>query len=359
MVQLFGKEYSRKQLLSFTGNIAQLGGIRPVELVAGRERGVRGFDINTGSGLEITALADRAFDITRATFRGRSLVYHSPYGQAHPSYFSPSGAGWLQSFPGGLLTTCGLRSLGSPSTDDGEDFGLHGRVSNLPMEECGYWGEWHGDEYQMQLTGTLTEGSMFKSSLRMTRRLSAQLGGNSIVVDDTVENIGGEATPHMILYHCNFGFPLLAPEAELIINSHSFSPRDVDARQGMAEYNRFQTPTPGYAEQVFYHQQACDNAGDVRVALANRQLDGGLGVYLRYRKDTLPQFVQWKQMGYGGYVLGLEPANCLVNGRAAAREDGTLPILQAGEVRHYQLEIGVLDGQEQIDDFAQIVAAQQ
>lgn len=44
-------------------------------------------------------------------------------------------------------------------------------------------------------------------------------------------------------------------------------------------------------------------------------------------------------MGEGLYVVGLEPANCHVEGRCAEREMGTLQILQPGEVRLYHLEI--------------------
>ena len=44
-------------------------------------------------------------------------------------------------------------------------------------------------------------------------------------------------------------------------------------------------------------------------------------------------------MGEGLYVVGLEPANCHVEGRAVERERGTLQIMQPGEVRRYHLEI--------------------
>lgn len=351
MAKLFGRTFTRQELLAYTGNLAQLGGIRPIELAAGRERGVRGFDISTGTGLTVTALADRALDLTRATYRGRSLVFHGPAGQVHPAYYDALETGWLHSFSGGLVTTCGLRNVGSPSVDQGESFGLHGRVANLPMEELGYWSEWVGDEWWMYVKGTLTEGMMFGNTLRLTRQLSARLGGNTIIIEDTVENLGGEPTPHMMLYHCNLGFPLLSPDAQLITNSRRVTPRDDAAAEGLLAHNTFQPPTPGYTEQVFYHEMVTDNAGDVRVALINRGLDNGLGVFLKYHQKSLPHFVQWKQMGHGTYVLGLEPSNCYVGGRAEERAAGRLQVLQPGEQRAYRVEIGVLDGIEEIEEF--------
>jgi len=352
-MRIFGREYSRKALQGYTGIMAQLGGIRPFELSAGRERGVRGFELTTGTGFAFTVLADRALDITRASFRGRSLVYLAPAGEVHPAYYEPQGIGWLRTFPAGLLTTCGLSSLGSPTTDDGEELGLHGRISNLPMEELGYWGEWVGDEYLLHITGSLREGVVFGNPLRLTRHITSKLGSNSLLIEDTVENIGGQPTPHMMLYHCNFGFPLLAPSSELVTTSRRVTPRDEEAASGLAVYNHFQPPTPGYAEQVFYHDMVSDNEGNVRMALINPELDGRLGCYLCYRQQQLPRFIQWKMMGHGSYALGLEPANCYVEGRAKERESGTLLLLQPGEIISYHLEIGVLDGREEIENYTQ------
>ncbi len=349
MARLFGRDFTHKELQACTGNMAQLGGIRAIELASGRERGVRGFDVSTGTGLEFTVLADRALDITRATYRGRSLSYHTPSGQPHPTYYEPAGLGWLNTFSGGLLATCGLSYLGSPCVDEGEELGLHGRVSTLPAEELGFWSEWKGDDYWMYIKGTITEGIIFSNPLRLTRVISAKLGGNSLYIEDTVENIGGLPTPHMILYHFNLGFPLLSPVSKLITNSIDVKPRDAHGAQGLNAHAEFQPPSAGYAEQVFYHEMATDNDGNVRVALINPELDGGLGLELRYHQKTLPRFVQWKMMGYGAYVLGMEPANSYVEGRNVERAAGTLPMLQPGEQRSYRLELNVLDGVEEIE----------
>ena len=132
-------------------------------------------------------------------------------------------------------------------------------------------------------------------------------------------------------------------------------PRDEAAAPDLLAYSSFQAPTPGFAEQVYYHEMAADNDGNVRVALINPELDGGLGIYLQYHQKHLPRFIQWKMMGYGSYVLGLEPANCYVEGRSKERERGTLLVLQPGEKVCYQLEIGVLDGREEIERCTQAI----
>jgi galactose mutarotase-like enzyme len=201
----------------------------------------------------------------------------------------------------------------------------------------------------MRVQGTITEGVIFGNPLRLTRRITAKLGENRLCIDDTVENLGGEATPHMMLYHFNLGFPLLSPASHFVVNSRRITPRMAMEGDELAQYATFQPPTPGYSERVFYHDPVTDNAGNVLVALVNPELDGGLGIYFRYHQKTLPNLVQWKMMGYGSYVLGIEPANCLVDGRAKERESGRLVMLQPGESRDYHVEFGVLDGASEIE----------
>jgi hypothetical protein len=56
----------------------------------------------------------------------------------------------------------------------------------------------------------------------------------------------------------------------------------------------------------------------------------------------LPELIQWKQVGQGAYVLGLEPANCRPEGRSAARQRGKLVELAPGESVDYLLEFKVM-----------------
>jgi hypothetical protein len=70
----------------------------------------------------------------------------------------------------------------------------------------------------------------------------------------------------------------------------------------------------------------------------------GIKWQLSYDAAALPYLVQWKMMGEGLYVLGIEPTNCgVLAGRAAARERGELPILEPGESRRYGLEMEIED----------------
>jgi len=152
-------------------------------------------------------------------------------------------------------------------------------------------------------------------------------------------NDGFTPAEHMMLYHCNFGFPVVSPDSVLELDAETF-PRDAIAEAGLSRHRRFDPPTPGYAEQAFFHRVKADAAGYAQAQITNPKI--GLGVYVRYRQAELPCLIQWKMMGAGEYVCGLEPATSWVTGRAQARQDGLLRVLAPGERVQYDVEIGVL-----------------
>ena len=55
------------------------------------------------------------------------------------------------------------------------------------------------------------------------------------------------------------------------------------------------------------------------------------------------------------YVVGMEPANCKVEGRNKDRERGILQFLKPGESREYHLEIGVLTTLDEVAQFEKLV----
>ena len=161
----------------------------------------------------------------------------------------------------------------------------------------------------------------------------------------------------MILYHINGGYPAIGPNGRLVSPTLAATPRDAEAEKGKDRYAEFPAPIPGYLEQVYYHELAADAQGLVRAGLANESFAGGkgFGFYVSYRAEQLPFFTEWKMVGQVDYVVGMEPANCHVEGRARERERGTLQFLEPGERRCYELEIGVLEDAGAIQRFRETV----
>jgi hypothetical protein len=347
MAELFGKRHSRQELASHVGSMSQLAGITFSELIDGRARGIRAAEFRTGSGFGFTVLLDRAMDIARADFCGKSLCWRSVSGDTHPAYYDPAGLGWLWGFGGGLVTTCGLASFGGPCEDAGDVLGLHGRVSNAPAERVSVIEEWRGDDYVLELSGQMVEARTFFGCLRLNRSITTKLGAKSLTIRDEVTNLGPRPAPQMILYHCNLGYPALSAESRVLAPSVVVVPNTAEAEKGKQDWSKAAPPTRGYAEKVYEHELAAKN-NRTAVALVNEACDGGFGVYLRFRRDQLPVFTQWKMMGEQEYVMGLEPGTNGVKGRASERERGRLTMLPPGESRQYDLEIGVLSGCDEI-----------
>ena len=341
MVTLFDREWSKDELLARVGQMDQLAGIGLMESQDGKARGCRILDVWTGTGLRFQVNAERALDISSCEYKGIPLAWRSPAGDVHPTYYEPQGIGWLRSFAGGLLTTCGLDQFGVPSEDNGTEFGLHGRISNTPASQVNYRTYWDGDEYKLEISAEIRQAALFGENLVLRRQISTALGSNRIRIEDRVSNKRFAPTPYMLLYHFNLGFPLVSENTRLHLETKETLPRDEAAQSGLDAWDRFQPPTPGYQEQVFIHRPESDENGFTHVMLRNSQTE--IGLHWSYQTANLPYLMEWKMMGEGAYVVGVEPANCNgLGGRAAARELDQLPMLEPGESHAYQINLDVI-----------------
>ena len=356
MALLFGRQMTRRQLREYTGSTGQVAGITPFELRDGRAAGVDAVRIQNGSGLDVTLLAGRALDIAYATFDGMSLCWRSATGDAAASYYEPEELEWLRTFYGGLLTTCGLTGFGPPANDAHGRVGQHGRISSLPAENVSWSETWDGDECTFEVRGTVRQAAVYGENLSMSRRIWTGLGSTSLWLEDVVTNEGFTSTPHMILYHCNAGFPLLSEGARLYVSHSSVEPRDEVASESLSDWDTVIAPQPGFEEQVFVHRVVPCSDGLAHAVLANPAMrEGrGLALALRFDPEELPAFINWRMMGQGTYVMGMEPANTpTIKGREHAAETGVLPFLEPGESRRYRLEFQVLLDSASIDQAIQ------
>jgi hypothetical protein len=232
-----------------------------------------------------------------------------------------------------------------------ETYGLHGRFTGLPARLAGYGTAWHGDECVLWAEGEVTQAAVFGEQLVLRRRVEADVGGTALRITDTVTNTGATACPHMLLYHCNVGFPVVDAGAALLVPSARTT---TDYGVPVAGYDTMSAPVRNATEACFEHEPIAEPAGTVPVALVNRDL--ALGVYQIFRISQLPHHTVWRMMGEGTYALALEPSTNRDAGRPDARERGELQWLEPGEERRYELEIGALPGTAAISEFETRVA---
>ena len=357
MARLFGKEFTRQELLERCGDIDQFGGATKAVLADGDEAGVEAVFCRTGSGLNYTVLPGRGLDIAAADYRGASLCWRSTTGDKHAAYFEPEGFSWLRQFYGGLVCTCGMAHAGAPVREDPgklkteESIGLHGRVSSTPARNVHVDGRWEGDDYWFWVSGKVRETGLYLPNLELTRKVCSKLGANRIWIHDRVENIGFLPQEHMFLLHINIGFPVVSEDAEIVSAVKGITGRDPCCVELIDTYSKPQAPTPNLDEHCYYHDLKAEPDGTTYVAIVNRAYSNGqgIGVALKFNLNQYDQFTEWKMCAQGTYVIGLEPANCRVTGRDRDRAEGRLKTLEPGQAQDYAIEIAVLDGQAEIE----------
>lgn len=154
----------------------------------GRSDGMRAVDINNGTGLEFTILADRAMDIGRLAKNSVNMSYITKAGYVAPSYEDDKGIGWLKIFSGGFLTPCGLTQVGSPCEVSSEHLGLHGQISTAPAEEFCVRIDFEKSLPEIIVSGRMRLGKLFGNNIWLSRTYRIKCGENSIHIEDKVEN---------------------------------------------------------------------------------------------------------------------------------------------------------------------------
>jgi hypothetical protein len=317
----------------YLGRDDQIGGVTPVTL----DGGVRALHLRSCGGMDALLIVDRALDIAQCAYRGLPLVWRGPGPIVGPHPDALSMDEFNRTFFGGLLTTCGLEAFGPPGSDEDGAWGQHGHVNHYPADDVQIATDVESEEAFVQIRGIVRQGRLFGEHLRLDRTWTMTRSGSVLRLHDRVTNDGGAASPHMILYHCNAGYPLVDESARVSVTSSAMRVRDDAAKAGISEWDRGAPPRAGFKEQCFVHTAQADAQGWAEARVANESR--GAALSLRFRPDELPACIVWRMLGVRDYVIGIEPANCeTIEGRVAARERGTLPMLEPGESRDYRLE---------------------
>jgi len=354
MAKLFGKEYSKKIILENVGDISQICDIKKVKLIGGNREGVDAVLFKTGSGLNFSVLPGRGMDFSDADYKGIPLCWRSSVGEASGAFYESEGGLWDRNYHGGLFHTSGITTAGAPSEDEGVALGLHGRISNTPAFNFYTDSFWKDDEYWVWLLGKVKITSGLGENLLLTRKVSAKMGENKIYLEDIIENQGYQKTPHMILYHMNFGFPLIDEKTEFIAPIKNTR---IVNEKNISESKKYSAPQLNFPDQLFYFDVAAKDDGLTKYTVINRNLNegNGLGISIEYSKKVLPNLLEWKKLDKAHYVVEIGPTNAMypAGGRKMEREQGTLKFLEAGEKVKYQIEFEILDTIEGIEKTVQ------
>ncbi len=329
------------QLLKQLGNIDQIAGIRESQILRGRGEQIHIAEFYNASGLRFTVVPDRCMDLYDFSYKGINLSFQSKNGLTSPQAFSAANGEFAEQWPGGMLVTCGLDNVGVHSDDEGI-FPTHGRISHMPAKKFGCSAFWEGKEYLLRAEGEVHQSKMYSRHLSIRRRLETGLNAKAVKIHDVISNFDANDEPYMLLYHFNFGYPLLQADSCVKI-----SDSDMKAMNERSDDPKNMTPpVDGQGEELYFYtnfgKQACG-------VLYNERLE--LGAYVAFDTTHLTNLLEWKNMKSHDYVLALEPCNTCGLNRKAAMEKGKIAVLPAYSSVENHLEIGVLEGLGEIRAF--------
>jgi len=301
--------------------------LRKVTISEGKAKGTSVIEICTAAGLQVDLLPDAGLDIGQVRFKGVNMSYICKNGYDSPAAIMPYETEFMNTYPGGLMYTSGLRTTGGAHRDGDTWHPTHGRYHSLQAEQVCACVE----DNTIIVSGVMRETALFGHALELKRTISIPVFGSEITVTDRLQNVAHLPEEYAILYHCNFGYPLLSEKSHLEFPEN----RKVTARTPFAENllgkeHTFDVPIPGEEERVFFHENM-----ERWVRLVNPEL--GARMTMTW-SETLPILAHWRSMASGDYALGLEPTNTYIMGRKAERENGTLAVLKPFETVENQVK---------------------
>ena len=211
---------ARADMLAHMGSLQQAAYTRPIEYQEGRAHGLKAIEVKNGP-LRFVSMADRALDVCQFEYRGENLTFLSKPGLNGRNQFDTNGLEAQRSIMGGLFFTCGFENICAPyvTPEGGKypagSFPMHGRIRTTPAEHVSSDAHWTAEgDYVLEVSGEMREAELFGENLVMRRKITSVYGQPSITVEDEVTNESFRDEPLMWMYHCNFGWPLLAEGAK-------------------------------------------------------------------------------------------------------------------------------------------------
>lgn len=308
--------------LDYVSNDDALLRVQRYCLQDGKTAGVQMIRVCNAAGLELHLAVDRALDIAELRFQGVSLGYFSATGITHPSYYEPGKYGWLRSFYGGFLTTCGLDQVGEPCSFGEEEYGLHGRISNCPAEQV--CAETHRENHYVigTVQGAIRQTKQQGEAFLLRRTYEFREDSTAFAFTDVIENQCAKPLPLQLLYHFNLGYPFLSPELEMELPPAEILPADEASKGRCKEY----ADCTDTRELTLLHK-LLKRAPKTSLVLKNK----GIRLKLIFDGEQLPILAQWRYLQPREYVMAFEPANAHLQGVAREAENGTLEYLQPRE----------------------------
>lgn len=319
-------------------------------LHGGKQEGSTLIEIETDA-LCVTLVPTRGMSVLDARSGDVELGWSSPVDEiVHPSFINLTqrgGVGWLDGF-NELLVRCGYEWTGHPSQEGEALYTLHGRSGTTPASTVVVQVEKQAP-HRIIVHGLVKEKTFKFVDLEVWTSLTVTPGAASFAIHDCVTNQADYAREIEVIYHANYGPPLLGDGACVLAPVVEVSPFNEQADPGLATWDRYGPPAAGFGEMLFNCELIADAKGNTLAALIDSSRTRG--VAMRYRLDQMPAFTLWKNTDTlkEGYVTGLEPGTNHPYPRAVERQCGRVRKLQPKERCHFDLIVEFLRASEDVE----------
>ena len=313
-------------------------------LHGGKQEGSKIITLTSANGLTITLSPTRGMDLLHVQGHGVRLGWDSPVNEVvNPAYInleSRNGLGWLEGF-NEMMVRCGFEWTGHPVTKDGVIYTLHGKAGNTPASKV----EVIVDDqapHQIRIRGLLKEHTFKKANLETWTELRYTPGSDAFTVHDVLTNQADYPHDYQIIYHSNFGTPILEKDARFIAPLESVSPFNDYAKKGLDGWSTYGAPTKDFDEMVFNLKPKADKDGKTLAAVINSK--GDKGASIEFDTHQLPLLTMWKNTDTlkQGYVTGIEPGTNYAYPVTIEKEQGRVKQLQPGQSTEFTLTYSLL-----------------
>ena len=334
--------------------------VRLKTLAGGRQEGSQLLVVDNGR-IRVTLIPTRGMGILAIEEGPLRVGWQSPVTEVvHPRFMnlqSRGGLGWLEGF-NEWMCRCGLESNGHPGTDKfinnvGEEatmeLTLHGKIANIPASEVEVLVD-PAPPYAIRVRGTVFEKSFYGPKLKLETEFRTTPGSSGFELLDTVSNLGAETQEFELLYHANFGAPLLEEGARFHAAAKSVTPFNAHAAKAVEQYAVYAAPTTSFTEEVYCLVPVANQEGVSLAALSNRAGDRGFAI--SFRPEELPNLTLWKNTAAAedGYVTGIEPGTNYPNNRRIERKLGRVPQLAPRARQQFHLGFTLLSDAKAVSE---------
>ncbi len=330
--------------------------VRKETLHGGKQEGVEIIVVDNGR-LQFTVIPTRGMSVLEVRQGDIRLGWDSPVKEVvHPKLINlrnRAGTGWLEGF-NEWMVRCGIEFAGHPGRDRftnnvGEeaemDLTLHGKIGNIPASEVEVVVD-PEPPHRIRVRGRVDERMFYGPQLELWTEISTEPGSSSFQIDDTLTNRGADEQEFQIIYHANYGPPLLQKGSRFVAALKQVTPFNAHAAKGVQQFSEYSGPTAGFIEQVYCLHPLADADGQTTILLQNAAADQA--VSMTFSVDQLPYLTLWKNLAAteAGYVTGLEPGTGFPYNRRIERQLGRVPKLEPGESRRFTIDFSILSGED-------------